>query len=110
MPSATHLPTANLQAGASSPSSARALSTFDRSPTASLYRRDAQLVYEPLEGGDERHHFVLSYPAGWMTRELEFRTDDLFFPHYASLTTRHGLVHYRLAELEVYDRSAFDSN
>ena len=38
----------------------RALSTFYRSPTGSLFRRDAALIYEPLEEGDDRHHFVIS--------------------------------------------------
>ena len=88
----------------------RALATFFRSPVGALYRRDALLVYEPLEGKEERHHFTLSYPAGWLTMKLEFKTDNRFFPRYASLTTRNGLVHYRLAALEVNDPTAFDSN
>ena len=73
----------------------RPLATFYRSPTGSLFRRDASLVYEPLEGKGAGHHLTLSYPAGWFTRKLEFKTDDRFFPRYASLTTRNGLVHYR---------------
>ncbi len=87
-----------------------ALSTFERSPTGSLFQRDAQLVYRPLGGEREQHHFVLSYPAGWFSGMLELKTDDLFIPHYAGLMTRRGLQHYRLAAVEVSDPTAFDRN
>ena len=39
--------------------------------------------------------------------KIEFKTDERFFPRYASLTTRSGLVHYRLTALEVNDPAAF---
>jgi hypothetical protein len=86
------------------------LLTFDRSPTGSLFRRDAALVYEQVEGDAERHQFVLSYPAGWFMRKLEFKTDHLFIPGHASLTTRNGIAHYSLEALEINDPIAFDQN
>ncbi|MCP3988733.1 MAG: hypothetical protein GY724_06655 [Actinomycetia bacterium] len=87
-----------------------ALSTFERSPTGSLFQRDAQLVYRPLGGEQEQHQFVLGYPAGWFKGMLEFKTDDLFIPQYAGLMTRHGLRHFRLVALEVNDPAAFNPN